>query len=158
MKNLKNILTILIVLWSINCFGQFNKAYADNYMMNIDSNTDLLEGISEGEIEWEGKSGGFEDYDLLHPETYELYRIIANTSLDVYTTEIYYYQNHELIYAKTETSDWSNNKLVIELQEVYFYKGKVAYNSDKEKDADYLYKTGLRYLEEHNKDYIKTED
>lgn len=149
MKNLKNILTILIVLWSINCFGQFNKVEADNYMMKIDSDTDLIERISEGTIEWEGKIGGFEVYDLLHPETYELYRIIENTSLDVYTTETYYYQNNELIYVKTESSDLNL------LQEVYFYKGIVVYNSDKEKDADYLYKAGARYLEEHNNDYKK---
>ena len=118
--------------------------------MKIDPNTTLFQGISEGEIEQGGETGGFEVYNLLNPETYELYRIIENTTLDVYTTETYYYQNNELIYEKTETSDWSNNKL-----EVYFFKGKVAYNSDKVKDADYLYKAGARYLEEHNNDYSK---
>ena len=149
MKNLKNILTILIVFCSINCFGQFNKEEVDNYMMKIDSDTDLLQGISEGEIEYDGKTGGFEVYDVFHPKTKELYRIIENTSLDVYTTETYYYQNNELIYGKTESSDLNL------LQEVYFYKGIVVYNSYKEKDADYLYKTGARYLEEHNNDYRK---
>ena len=118
-------------------------------MMKIDSDTDLLQGISEGEIEYDGKTGGFEVYDVFHPKTKELYRIIENTSLDVYTTETYYYQNNELIYGKTESSDLNL------LQEVYFYKGIVVYNSDKEKDADYLYKTGARYLEEHNNDYRK---
>ena len=74
------------------------------------------------------QSGGFEIYDIKHLETYELYRIIKNISLDTYTIETLYYQNNELIYGKIEKNSSNNNKLIIE------------------------------YPEEYNKEYRKTED
>lgn len=153
------ILTFIILTLGMNSFGftQNNDStiiVIDNYVTAIDSNKNLAEGISEGEIEDNGEIiGGAETYDLYDRETKELFRIQDNIATDTIIGKTFYYKDKELVYAYIEFGVWKNNKYEHQFdQRIYYSNNQTFYNSmhnGKGYDPETIHKEGIKYQQAH---------
>lgn len=154
------ILTFIIATFGISVFGfsQVNDSTLraiDNYVAQIDSNENLVEGISEGEIVDNGKViGGIETYNLYDNETKELFRIQDNISSDTIIEKTFYYKNGDLVYAHIELGVRKNNKYKpLFNQKLYFSSRKLVFNSldnsNKGYASDIVYEEGMKHLKSH---------
>jgi len=138
----------------VSC-GQTDKQVIDDriaetkkYIVKIDADETLVEGISEGIIQYDGQTGGFDTYNLFDPKTKELLRIRHNESTDTSLVLTFYYKEQKLIYAEAFKTFWTDDKLKDESeQKIYFSNGKVIQKTGHAMTESELFKTGMEFLE-----------
>ena len=163
MKIKYKIIAILITFILIGCSINLENKSIDSIVTETNkyiekTRTDklLVEGISEGTIEYNGQIGGFENYNLFDNETKELVRIRHSESTDIIIDLIFYYNDNKLIYVKSKQGHWSNNKFQKEYEEeVYYHNGKVILANKDIVNPNELYNIGMRHLKKHNTNYKK---
>jgi hypothetical protein len=124
------------------------------YVSKVDSDESLAEGITEGIIENDGQSGGFEIYNLFDKESKELFRIRYNEAIDTISNISFYYKDNKLVYVKVEKGLWKNDEYTdLFEQEVYFSNEVVIKQLGQGQKATRLLEIGKEHLRVHNEYY-----
>jgi len=161
MKAFESLFAVIMIVSSMSCIGQvkigsYNVEVAniEDFINQVNSDESLIEAVSEGIIDYEGQSGGFETYHLYDPTTKELFRTRYNEATDTTLNFIIYYNDNEVLYVKAEKGLWKNGEYTeIFNKTAYFKNGTTLREEGSGLKPSGLLIIGEQYLKRYAEDF-----